>query len=206
MFAYLNLAKTVFLSKCQVDHRIDTNPLLVNVIFCSFYRKLLEFKKNYFKSFLAPFSCEYEGKRYRSLDKFTSGTNGCAQCICLDGRVDCDESECKILVDPPETSTLPVPIEPRFIPNHPPPPPRAPAPAYVPTTTTTTARAPAARTDIRGNEKGPDLGYYASHLTDVNRNRDKGPTDAVPYMPEQYQYLQAQVGSPGLRGPPGMLC
>lgn len=37
-------------------------------------------------------------------------------------------------------------------------------------------------------------------------NREKGPTETMPYMPmpEQYQYMQAQ-GSPGLRGPPGML-
>lgn len=131
------------------------------------------------------------------MDKFTSGANGCAQCICLNGRVDCDESKCKILVDPPETSTAPA-LEPRF-PNHPPPPPRAPAP------TTATTRAPAIQTDTRGSEKGPDLGYYASHLTDVNRNRDKGPTDPMPYMQEPYQYMQAQVGPPGIRGPPGML-
>lgn len=158
--------------------------------------------KIFSKLFLAPFSCEYEGKRYRSLDKFTSGANGCAQCICLDGRVDCDESKCQILVDPPETSTVPV-IEPRFIPNHQPP---SAAPSPPPTTSTTrsTSRAPATRTDTRGSEKGPDLGYYANRLTDVNHNRDKGPTETMPYMPmpEQYQYMQAQA-SPGLRGPPG---
>lgn len=98
-------------------------------------------------------------------------------------------------------------IEPRLIPNHPPPPPRAPAPppTPVPAPTITTTRSPVVRTETRGSEKGPDLGYYASHLTDVNMNRDKGPTDAMPYMPEQYQYLQSQVGVPGLRGPPGML-
>lgn len=87
-------------------------------------------------------------------------------------------------------------IHPRVIPNRPSPPP----PPFIPlaTTTTTTTRAPVTRT--RGSEKGPDLGYYASHLTNVNPNTDKGPPDTMPYIPEPYQYLQAQVGS---RGPPG---
>lgn len=134
------------------------------------------------------------------MDKFTSGLNGCAQCLCIDGRVDCDESQCQILVDPPETSTVP---EPRFIPNHRP---SSAAPPSPPPTSPTTTRAPVSRTDTRGSEKGPDLGYYANHLTDVNMNRDKGPSETMPYMPmpEQYQYMQAQ-GTPGLRGPPGML-
>lgn len=140
---------------------------------------------------LAPFSCEYEGKRYRSDDKFTSGVNGCAQCICVNGRVDCDDSKCQILVDPPESSTVPI-VQPK-----------PPAPYHPPPVQTTTTRAPSVRTDTRGSEKGPDLGYYASHLTDVNMNADKGPTDAMPYMPESYSYLQAQVGVPGIRGPPG---
>lgn len=146
--------------------------------------------------FVAPFSCEYEGKRYRSLDKFTSGANNCAQCICIDGRVDCDESKCQILVDPPESSTMPS-IEPKApIAYHPP---ETPAPAQTPTMT----KKPVIQ--VRSNEKGPDLGYYASHLTDVNMNSEKGPTEPMQYMPEQYQYLQAQVGSPGLRGPPGLM-
>lgn len=126
------------------------------------------------------------------MDKFTSGLNGCAECICLNGRPECDESKCQILVDPPEASTEYVPRQP--IVTHPPPP--------VATTTTTTTKAP------RSSEKGPsssDLGYYGSRLTDVNPNSEKGPTDQMVYMPDQYSYLQAQVGSPGLRGPPGML-
>lgn len=155
-------------------------------------------KRFYSLIFSAPFTCEYEGKRYRSLDKFTSGVNGCAQCLCIDGRVDCDESKCKILIDPPEASTEPVIIQPKLHSNHPFPP----APPFVPTTTTTTTttRAPVIRTGSQGYEKGPDLGYYAHHLTNVNMNTDKGPPDTMPYMPEPYQYLQAQVGS---RGPPG---
>lgn len=141
-----------------------------------------------FRQILAPFSCEYEGKRYRSLDKFNSGVNGCAQCICVDGRVNCDESKCQIFVDPPESSTVTV-VQPKYQPPQPP-------------ATTTTTKAPVVQT--RGSEKGPDLGYYANRLTDVNMNSDKGPSEPMQYMPEQYQYLQAQ-GSPGLRGPPGKL-
>lgn len=54
----------------------------------------------------------------------------------------------------------------------------------------------------QGNEKGPpspqDLGYYSSQMADVNLNSEKGPqTAGMGYMPEQYQYLQAQVGAPG---------
>lgn len=95
-------------------------------------------------------------------------------------------------------------IEPGFVPNYRPPS-AAPSPPPTTSTTRTTTRAPVTHTDTRGSEKGPDLGYYANRLTDVNRNRDKGPAETMPYMPmpEQYQYMQAQ-GSPGLRGPPGM--
>lgn len=112
--------------------------------------------------------------------------------------MNCDEINCQILVDPPEAPSVPQP-QPR---------PAAPAPA--PTTTTPAPVEPVERVervDTQGSEKGPsspDLGYYASHLTSVNSNSEKGPSDAMPYMPEQYQYLQAQVGSPGLRGPPGI--
>lgn len=84
-------------------------------------------------------------------------------------------------------------IQPKLpIANHPPKP-----PASAPATTKTPV------IQSRSNEKGPDLGYYASHLTDVNMNSEKGPTEPMQYMPEPYQYLQAQVGTPGLRGPPG---
>lgn len=173
------------------------NQLLVNTFFQMFYKRHIKPIKFVLINFLAPFTCEYDGKRYRSLDKFNSGVNDCAQCICDDGRVDCDESKCKILVDPPETSTVPVMIQPRLIPNHSSPPP----PPFIPLATTTTTRAPPAPVSrTRGSEKGPDLGYYASHLTNVNMNTDKGPTDTMPYILEPYQYLQAQVGA---RGPPG---
>lgn len=41
-------------------------------------------------------------------------------------------------------------------------------------------------------------------MTDVHMNSEKGPnTDALSYLPEQYQYLQAQMATPGSRGPPG---
>lgn len=49
------------------------------------------------------------------------------------------------------------------------------------------------------------MAYYASHLTDVASNQEKGPiTAGMSYMPEQYQYMQAQSGPIGPRGPPGM--
>lgn len=121
--------------------------------------------------------------------------NGCAQCICIDGRVNCDESKCQIFVDPPESSTVPV-VQPKYPTVHQPPQPPAAA-----ATTTTTTKAPIVQT--RGSEKGPELGYYANRLTDVNMNSEKGPSEPMQYMPEQYQYLQAQVGVPGLRGPQG---
>lgn len=146
-------------------------------------------KKHFIAQIVAPFTCEYEGKRYRSEDKFNSGVNGCAQCICVNGQVSCDETKCQILVDPPESSTIPtiLPKQPEANP------PTKPAPPQIPIV------------PPQGNEKGPDLGYYASHLTDVNMNSEKGPSEPMQYMPEQYQYLQAQVGQPGLRGPPGMM-
>lgn len=114
--------------------------------------------------------------------------------MCIDGRVDCDESKCQILVDPPESSTLPIVNYPAAAPPA--------ARTTTKTTTTTTTRAPVVQI---GSEKGPDLGYYANRLTDVSMNSQKGPNEPMQYMPEQYQYLQAQVGSPGLRGPQGKL-
>lgn len=136
----------------------------------------------------APFTCEYEGKRYRSFDKFNGGPDECAQCLCLNGKVNCDESKCTILVDPPapsvaSTNARPIPIS--------------------------TPLPPVTRTSqsVQGSEKGPsvpDLAYYASQLTDVASNQEKGPiTAGMSYLPEQYQYLQAQVGPAGVRGPPG---
>lgn len=147
---------------------------------------------SFYRIISAPFTCEHEGKRYRTFDKFTSGIDGCVQCICIDGRVNCDDSKCQtILVDPPESITEPTKV-------------KSP-PIATTTTTTTTTHAPIVQS--RGSEKGPspaDLSYYASRLTDVNFNSDKGPnTDAMSYSPEQYHYLQAQIASPGLRGPPG---
>lgn len=99
--------------------------------------------------------------------------------------MNCDDSKCnKILVDPPETAT--VPAVPKIA---------------------TTDRSPVVQSGTQGNEKGPsqpDLAYYASQLTNVNMNSEKGPnTDAMSYLPEQYQYMQAQMGTPGSRGPPG---
>lgn len=139
----------------------------------------------------ASFTCEFEGKRYRANERFTTGDNECAECICIDGRVDCDDAKCHpILVDPPEGVTV------------------ASTTTSTTTTTTTTPRTPIQpQGSPRGSEKGPsqaDYSYYAHQLTDVNPNSEKGPlTDAMSYMPEQYNYMQA-VGQPGLRGPPGL--
>lgn len=132
------------------------------------------------------------GKRYRSFEKFSNGPNGCAKCLCLDGKIDCDESQChSILIDPPA-------------PNE-----ELPA-SSPPSTTTTTERIAPIFPSLppQGNDKGPspDLAYYASHLTDVASNQEKGPiTAGMSYMPEQYQYMQAQAqaGPTGPRGPPG---
>lgn len=109
--------------------------------------------------------------------------------------MNCDESKCQILVEPPETPS----------PNLPPPSRQQPIAPPVTTTSTTTTSKPPIRTDTQGNEKGPsqsELAYYASRLTDANINAQKGPPDAMSYYPEQFQYMQAQ-GTPGLRGPPG---
>lgn len=144
--------------------------------------------------------CEYEGKRYRQHEKFSAGVNGCAQCVCIDGNVNCDESKCQILVDPPELPTSGgntgniVPQQPAFV---------EPVAQPRPAATTTTVRPPV-RSDSQGSEKGPsasELSYYASRLTDANINAQKGPPEPMAYYPEQMQYLQ--TGAPGLRGPPG---
>lgn len=131
-----------------------------------------------------------DGKRYRSFEEFSSGANGCAKCSCLDGKINCDESQCQaILIDPPGPNEA--------------------FPSNLPlSTTTTTERATVTFPALppQGSEKGPspDLSYYASQLTDVTLNQEKGPiTAGMSYMPEQYQYLQAQVGPTGPRGPPG---
>lgn len=142
---------------------------------------------------IASFTCEHEGKRYRSLEKFNSGPNGCAKCLCVDGKVDCDETLCKqtILVDKPAPSAVPhVPVSTER------------------NTQTTPQQQPRVSLPPQGSDKGPsspDLAYYASQLTDVSSNQDKGPASAgMGYMPEQYSYLQAaQAGAPGQRGPPG---
>lgn len=43
--------------------------------------------------------CEVDGNTYRELDKFTSGTNECAKCVCTSGEVQCDVKECQKLVE-----------------------------------------------------------------------------------------------------------
>lgn len=147
----------------------------------------------------APFTCEHEGKRYRSFEKFNSGPGGCARCLCLNGKVDCDETQCKpqILIDPPAPSTE------RIQQNN-----VVTERVALPDSTRPPAVQPPILPRSQGNEKGPstpDLAYYASQLTDVSQNQEKGPASAgMQYMPEQYSYLQAQAGAPGLRGPPGL--
>lgn len=79
------------------------------------------------------------------------------------------------------------------------------SPVHTPATTERVSRA-FPSLPPQGTEKGPppDLGYYAGRLVDVAPNQEKGPiTAGMSYMPEQYQYLQAQVGPAGPRGPPG---
>lgn len=140
--------------------------------------------------FLAPFTCEHEGKRYRSFEKFNAGPHGCAQCICLDGRVDCDESNCK--------TPASFPISPATTPRE-----ATTVASVVRESETSVTRSSA---PVQGSEKGPsasELSYYASQLTDV-ASGDKGPATAgLSYLPEQYQYMQAQTGPIGPRGPPG---
>lgn len=148
----------------------------------------------FFQFSTAPFTCEYEGKRYRAYDKFYTGDNGCVECVCINGQVDCDSSKCQpILVEPPEVATdAPVKTNARAS----------------TTTTTTTTRPSVARPHLPSSEKGPspsDYSYFSNQLADVNSNPEKGPnTDAMSFSPEQYSYLQAQLGAPGSRGPPGL--
>lgn len=53
---------------------------------------------------------------------------------------------------------------------------------------------------LAGNH--PDTSYYARQLADVLSSSDKGPS-APAFLPEQFQYLQAQVGPVGPRGSTG---
>lgn len=140
----------------------------------------------------APFTCEYEGKRYRSHDKFNSGPNGCLQCICIDGNVNCNDQACQPPVVTARGNGNQLPFVPPSQPDQ-----RAAASTEPPVQVPNPPRP--------SSEKGPpspptDLRYYASQLTDVSGS-DKGPS-GVSYMPEQYQYLQAQTGPVGPRGPP----
>lgn len=48
----------------------------------------------------------------------------------------------------------------------------------------------------------PDTSYYARQLADVLSSSDKGPS-APAFLPEQFQYLQAQIGPVGPRGSTG---
>lgn len=45
---------------------------------------------------------------------------------------------------------------------------------------------------------------YSRQLADVLSSSDKGPSGPS-FIPDQFQYLQAQVGPAGVRGPPGKL-
>lgn len=50
----------------------------------------------------------------------------------------------------------------------------------------------------------PDMTYYSRQLADVLSSSDKGPSSgSSSFLPDQFQYLQAQVGPVGARGPPG---
>lgn len=140
------------------------------------------------ENIIAGFTCEYDGKRYRTLEKFKTGPNGCVECKCVDGKVNCNQDLCHqsgqtsrhvTTEETPTTTELDVEQTP------------------------VVAAVPAARPS---SEKGPpspptDFRYYAGQLTDVSGG-DKGPS-GVPYLPEQYQYLQAQSGPVGPRGHPG---
>lgn len=143
---------------------------------------------NDFSFFAAPFTCEFEGKRYRTYDKFNTGPNGCAQCICINGNVDCNDQQCQAAAANNAGAQAPPPA----------------VPSQPVQTTEQPVQTPPPRPS---SEKGPpspptDLRYYASQLTDVSGS-DKGPS-GMSYMPEQYQYMQAaQTGPSGPRGPPG---
>lgn len=50
----------------------------------------------------------------------------------------------------------------------------------------------------------PDMTFYSRQLADVLSSSDKGPSGPS-FIPDQFQYLQAQVGPVGARGPPGQL-
>lgn len=48
----------------------------------------------------------------------------------------------------------------------------------------------------------PDMTFYSRQLADVLSSSDKGPSGPS-FIPDQFQYLQAQVGPVGARGAPG---
>lgn len=163
------------------------------------------------ESIVQPFTCHYEGKWYREQEQFQSGYQGCATCRCRNKQVVCDEADCpKIKAD------VSVTVIPRTT-----------------TTTTTTTTTPVPEYDAAqlGNrlplapagepgtpgESGvpgspgtpgvpglpgppgpvPDLTYFTQQLQDSMAGSDKGPG------PDNFQYMQAQVGPVGPRGPPG---
>lgn len=144
---------------------------------------------------VAPFTCEFHGKRYRTFEKFSPPHQPCAECICVDGEVKCNEEKC-ISPDADDDSFV---VEKE---SESPPEPTTPWPAA---TTTTTERP---RIVVSG-EKGPtvpDIGYYTSQLSNAFVSQDKGPTE--PFYPEQYAgYMtaHAQVGPVGPRGAPGFV-
>lgn len=50
----------------------------------------------------------------------------------------------------------------------------------------------------------PDMTLYSQQLADVLSSSDKGPSGPS-FLPDQFQYLQAQVGPAGARGAPGSI-
>lgn len=71
------------------------------------------------QTFVAPYSCRYEGQWYRENEEFRTGVNDCSVCICIDTEVKCNDDNCT----PPTTTTTtsttqaPLPATTPFVPG-----------------------------------------------------------------------------------------
>lgn len=60
--------------------------------------------------FLAPFSCLHKGNWYREREKFREGPDDCSECICENGKVNCNDESCPRSTT--TTTTTPAPTTP----------------------------------------------------------------------------------------------
>lgn len=177
-------------------------------------------------------SCDYEGARFAHTELFRTGPNRCVQCQCFAGQVRCNDQECEPLEAEPHSSidenrtdvqnqnnneaesTLSLNAADSIVP--------AGGPTSVNSdSTVTSVRGPPGYAGVAGSPgvvgqagvpgnpgipgapgapgAAPDTAYYNRQMADHLASNEKGPT----FLPDQYQYLQAQVGPVGARGPVG---